>query len=61
VAVVRASGVLAQSDVGEFDPTLREDSHLIVGTTVVGRTRVKGQFGMILRVAPAAFDERLLG
>ena len=61
MAVLRANGVLAQSDVGEFDPTLREDSHLIVGTTVVGWTGVKGQLGMILRVAPPAFDERLLG
>jgi hypothetical protein len=59
-AVLRASGVLAQSDVGQFDPTLRADSRLIGSAAVVGRTGVADQFGMVVRGATPTFDKRFL-
>ena len=55
-----AVGLLAQRSVGQFEPTLNADSHLIVGAAVVGRTGVESQLAMILRVASSPFDERFL-
>ena len=59
-AVLRPSGVFAQSNVGQFDPTLQPHSHLIAGAPVVGGTGLERQFVLIVRVASSTFDERLV-
>jgi len=57
IAVLGARGLLAQSDVGQFDPTMRADAHPIAGAAVVGSTGAGGQFAMILGAASPTFDE----
>lgn len=52
--------MVAQSDVGQFDPTLKPDPHLIAGTAVVGRAGLEDQFGVVVGVPSPTFDERFV-
>ena len=60
VAVLRPGRVVAQSDVGQFNPTLQPDSHLVAGAPVVGRTGLERQIVVIVGVASPTFDERFV-
>lgn len=52
--------MVAQSDVGQFDPTLKPDPHLIAGTAIVRHTGLEDQFGVIVGVPSPTFDERFV-
>ena len=58
--MVGATGLFAESDIGQFDPTLKADSHLVAGSASVGRTGMEGEFVLIVRVASPTFDERFV-
>ena len=59
-SAVGATRLFAESDIGQFNPTLKADSHLIAGSPIVWRTRLEGEFVLIVRVASPAFDERFV-
>lgn len=58
IVAVGVTGLLAESDIGQFDPTLKADSHLIAGSASVGRTGMEGELVLIVRVASPTLDER---
>lgn len=59
-AALRPGGVVAQSYVGQFNPTLQPHSHLVAGTPVVRMTGLERQFVVIVGVASPTFDERFV-